>query len=172
MTDNIKMQDTKYTIEITKTSVITENHQISSKQKLNEASTSTNNLKLQGESSQLIQNFNKLNIKEIDPILLLSKQEYLSTENDFNITVDKINDFIFKLNNKGIEKKFERQKAIEYLNNNNINSQEIYNWLLDNQNSSNSVFLLGYFNYYGIVTSENDKKAFNLFINASEKSIY
>ncbi|RGB29447.1 hypothetical protein C1646_766599 [Rhizophagus diaphanus] len=51
-----------------------------------------------------------------------------------------------------------------------IYSIDIYNWLLSNQNSLNSIFLLGYFNHYGIVTSENNEKAFNLFINASEKN--
>jgi hypothetical protein len=63
MSYNIKMQDTEYTNEwfnwneITKTDAI-ESHQAS-----------------------LIQNFNKIDIKEIDPILLLSKQKYLLTKN-------------------------------------------------------------------------------------------
>jgi TPR repeat protein len=55
---------------------------------------------------------------------------------------------------------------LDYLNNYNINSKEIYNWLLDNQNASNFIFLLGFFNY--IKTIRNHKKAFNLFIGASE----
>ena len=41
--------------------------------------------------------------------------------------------------------------------------------LSNNQSSSNSIFLLGYFNFHGIETSINKEKAFNLFINASEK---
>jgi TPR repeat protein len=111
-----------------------------------------------------------MNTKEIDSMVISSKQENHSTEKDFNIyIVDEINNFINILNNIGIEWKLEKQQVIEYFNNHNLNSQEFYNWLLNNQNSSNSIFILGYFNYYGIVTSENNDKAFNLFINASEK---
>jgi len=51
-----------------------------------------------------------------------------------------------------------------------MNSQEIYNWLLINQNNSDSIFLLGYFNFTGIETSEDKRKAFNLFISASEQN--
>ncbi|PKY62436.1 kinase-like protein, partial [Rhizophagus irregularis] len=60
--------------------------------------------------------------------------------------------------------------VIEYFNDHNINSQGFYNWLLNNQNNSNSIFILGYFNYRGIVINKNNEKAFELFINASEKN--
>src|SRR5581483_11849383 len=83
--------------------------------------------------------------------------------------VDEINAIIFRLFNKGVENNLIKQQVIEDFNNHNIKPQEIYNWLLNNQNSSNSIFLLGYFNYYGIETSKNNE-AFNLFINASEKN--
>ncbi|POG74927.1 kinase-like domain-containing protein, partial [Rhizophagus irregularis DAOM 181602=DAOM 197198] len=117
---------------ITKTDVIIENHQISNEQELNETSLSTNanNSEMQGDLSQLIQNFDKMDTKGIDSITVLSsKQETLSTEKDFNIVVDEINDFIFLLKNKGIEQKSEKQQVIEYFNDHNINSQEIYDWL-------------------------------------------
>ncbi|UZO02670.1 uncharacterized protein OCT59_021149 [Rhizophagus irregularis] len=153
---------------ITKSDVIVDNHQMSNEQE-NDFFISTNNLELR-DLSQLIQNFDKMNTKEIDSMAISSKQENLSTEKDFNIIVDEINDFIYKLENKGIGWKLEKQQTIEYLNNHNLNSQEFYNWLLNNQNSSNSIFILGYFNFYGIITNENDDKAFNLFINASEKN--
>jgi TPR repeat protein len=177
MSDSIKKQDTEYTnkwdncIEITKTDAITENHQTSNKQELSEAFLNTNNSVLQGELSQLIQNFNKISVKETDPVILLSKKEYLSNENDFVIIVDKINDFILELSNKGIKRNSVKQQVVEYFNDNDINSKDIYNWLLNNQNNlnSNPIFILGYFNYYGIITKENNEKAFNLFINASEK---
>ncbi|EXX55532.1 uncharacterized protein OCT59_024208 [Rhizophagus irregularis] len=141
------MQDIEYTNE----------------QKFNFTSLSTNNSELQGDLFQLIHYFDKINIKEIDPMVIFSKQENFTIE-DFNIIVDKINDFITELNIKGIERESEKQ-IIEYFSNHNINSQEFYNWLLNNQNSSNSIFILGYFNCYGIITNRNKEKAFNLFIN-------
>ncbi|EXX61269.1 Skt5p [Rhizophagus irregularis DAOM 197198w] len=152
----------------TKSDVIVDNHQMSNEQE-NDFFISTNNLELR-DLSQPFQNFDKMNTKEIDSMAISSKQENLSTEKDFNIIVDEINDLIYKLGNKGINWKLEKQQVIEYFNNHNLNSQEFYNWLLNNQNSSNSIFILGYFNYYGIITSEINDKAFDLFINASEKN--
>ncbi|GBB88065.1 hypothetical protein RclHR1_01460015 [Rhizophagus clarus] len=154
---------------ITKADVMTENFQSSDKQEFDEASLSTSYSELRGELSQLIQNFDRMDTKEIESIAILNKQENLSTEKDFNMKVDQINDFIFKLLNKGFEVHLSKQKVIEYFNNHNINLQKIYDWLLNNQNNSNAIFLLGYFNYYGIITSVDYKEAFNLFINASEQ---
>ncbi|GET03246.1 kinase-like domain-containing protein [Rhizophagus clarus] len=104
--------------------------------------------------------------KEIDSIATSSKQENLSAEKYFSMIIDEIYDFIYKLLNKGIDRKFEKQKVIEYFNDHNINSQEIYNWLLNNQISANSIFLFGYFNYHGIIASENYDEALSLFICA------
>ncbi|GET03230.1 kinase-like domain-containing protein [Rhizophagus clarus] len=91
-------------------------------------------------------------------------------EKDFNIIVDEINDFIYKKLDETQQFELVKQKVIKYFNEHNINAQEIYNWLLNNQISTNSIFLLGYFNSCGIVTSNDNEKAFNLFINASEKN--
>ncbi|GET03242.1 kinase-like domain-containing protein [Rhizophagus clarus] len=104
--------------------------------------------------------------KEIDSIA--TKQENLSAEKDFSKIVDEINDFIYKLLNKGIDRKFEKQKVVEYFNDHNINTKEIYNWLLTNNNriGANSIFLFGYFNYRGIIASENYNEALNLFTYA------
>ncbi|EXX68524.1 uncharacterized protein OCT59_024228 [Rhizophagus irregularis] len=154
---------------ISKTDVIVEDHQMSNEIEFNEASLSTNNPELQGDLSQLIQNFDKINIKEIDPMVILSKQENFPIE-DFNIIVDEINDLIYKLNNKGLEWESDKQKTIEYFDDHDINSQEFYSWLLVNQNSSNSIFILGYFNYYGIIISKNNERAFDFFFNALEKN--
>ncbi|CAB4388154.1 unnamed protein product [Rhizophagus irregularis] len=54
---------------ITKTDAIAENFQLSGEQEVNDAS-NTNNSESQGDLSQLIQNFNKMNTKEIDPMEL------------------------------------------------------------------------------------------------------
>ncbi|GES97543.1 kinase-like domain-containing protein [Rhizophagus clarus] len=104
--------------------------------------------------------------KEVDSITISSTQK---NEKDFNMIVDGINDLIYESLNKGIDRILIKQKVIEYFNDHNIDAQETYNWLLNNQISINSIFLLGYFNYYGIETSLNYEKAFNLFISASEK---
>ncbi|GBC07528.1 hypothetical protein RclHR1_07510004 [Rhizophagus clarus] len=149
---------------------VTENIEFSSNQKLDEISLITDNSKSQGVISQLIQNFNKINIKEIDPITVSCKREKLSFEKGFDKIVDEVNDLIVKSKNKGIEWKLLHEQVIKYFDSHNVNSQEIYNWLLNNQNSSNSIFLLGYHYYFGVGISENNKKAFNLFIDASEQN--
>ncbi|CAB4415529.1 unnamed protein product [Rhizophagus irregularis] len=126
---------------ITKT---TENHQT----ELNLQSTSTDgqnfnpinidtsniNNSLHGEMSQIIENFDKMDTKEMGKVLALEKY------------------------------------ILDYFNNNNINSKEIYDWLLINQNNSDSIFLFGWFNYFGIETSEDNEKAFNLFIKVPEQN--
>ncbi|EXX63844.1 Skt5p [Rhizophagus irregularis DAOM 197198w] len=49
-----------------------------------------------------------------------------------------------------------------------INLQKIYNWLLNNQDNSNSIYLLGYLNYYGIGININMKKSLELFQKAAK----
>ena len=58
----------------------------------------------------------------------------------------------FKELNKGIEQRVRKQNILNHINDYKINLQEIYNWLINNQTSSNSIYLLGYFNYHGIGT--------------------
>ncbi|GBC09615.1 hypothetical protein RclHR1_00900001 [Rhizophagus clarus] len=50
-----------------------------------------------------------------------------------------------------------------------IDSKEIYDWLINNQNDSdsNSIFLLGNFNYLGIGTQINKENAFKLYEKAA-----
>ncbi|GBC22501.2 kinase-like domain-containing protein [Rhizophagus irregularis DAOM 181602=DAOM 197198] len=67
---------------ITKTDAIANNLQSLDKQEFNKASLSINGLESQEELSQLIQNFNKMITKEIDPMIVLSKQENISAEED------------------------------------------------------------------------------------------
>ncbi|GET03179.1 kinase-like domain-containing protein [Rhizophagus clarus] len=109
-------------------------------------------------------------IKEIDSMTISCIQENLSIEKDFNVIVGKINDLIYELLNEACEFILVKQKVIKYFSDHIINTKDTYNWLLNNQISTNSIFLLGYFNFHGIITSENNKKAFNLFIIASEKN--
>src|SRR6266498_5533482 len=64
----------------------------------------------------------------------------------------------------------EGKPVLDFLNNQDITSHEIYDWLSNNQSNLNSIFLFGYFHFFGIETSKNYEKAFDLFINASKKN--
>ncbi|EXX69381.1 Ste7p [Rhizophagus irregularis DAOM 197198w] len=108
---------------------------------------------LYGEMSQVIENFNKMRIEEIEPSM--------SSNNNFDIIV---NEIILLLENTEIVRK--KHEVINYLNNHNITSQEFYAWLLNNQNDSNSIFLLGVFNHFGIEVNVDKQKAFELYQNA------
>ncbi|GBC22500.2 kinase-like domain-containing protein [Rhizophagus irregularis DAOM 181602=DAOM 197198] len=68
---------------IAKTDAIANILQSLDKQEFSKASLSINGLESQRELSKLIQNFNKMNTKEIDPMIVLSKQENISAEEDF-----------------------------------------------------------------------------------------
>ncbi|GBB83915.1 hypothetical protein RclHR1_10580003 [Rhizophagus clarus] len=118
----------------------------------------------------IIANFGKINTKEIDPIAVSNKRKKLLFEKGFDIIVDEINDIIFNSLNKGIYWKLLNKQIIEHSNYYNINPQEIYDWLSNNPNDSNSIFLFGYFNYHGIGVSEDVERAYNLFIDVSHVS--
>ncbi|PKK64366.1 kinase-like protein [Rhizophagus irregularis] len=122
-----------------------------------------------GELSQMIQNFTNMNTSEIDSMSTKEQiNENISSENYFSIVINEIVDLIFKENNKCMRNKV-KQHFLDYLNNHNVNLKELYNWLLNNQNNSESIFLLGYFNYVGIGSTKDEERAFNLFINASKQ---
>uniref|UniRef100_U9US91 Protein kinase domain-containing protein n=1 Tax=Rhizophagus irregularis (strain DAOM 181602 / DAOM 197198 / MUCL 43194) TaxID=747089 RepID=U9US91_RHIID len=160
---------------ITKTSMITENLQIKSslqlsdEQDINPANVNTTSIvsnSYHGKLSQ-IQKFDKMNTKEI---ISLSTNEQIINESilsEKNLSkINEIVEFIFRLTKVG-ENPYEY--IFDYFDRRDIKSQEIYNWLIDNQNNLDSIFLLGYFNYVGIETSKNPNQAFNLFIEASKK---
>uniref|UniRef100_U9U9R8 Protein kinase domain-containing protein n=2 Tax=Rhizophagus irregularis TaxID=588596 RepID=U9U9R8_RHIID len=136
------------------------NVQLSSEQKSNdEVPKNIIDSSLYGEMSQIIENFNKMSIKEIEPSMSLN--------NNFDIMVN-VNEIILLLDNiDNIEIVYKKHKVINYLNNHNITSQEIYAWLLNNQNASDSMFLLGVFNHFGIEVKVDKQKAFELYQNAA-----
>jgi TPR repeat protein len=115
------------------------------------------------EFSQIVQNFSKFSIKEIEPTTQKNIHENIFEE-ELSIVIDELVNIYLKELKEGKERKVRRQNTLDYIKNNyKINLQEIINWLLNNQNDSNSIYLLGYFNYYGIGVDIDMKKAFKLF---------
>ena len=157
MSDNIEMQNAyKY--------YQTDNNYPQSSQlniNSNNVDTLNSNNSLCGESSQIIQNFYKVDIKEIGPTTQDIKETIF--EEDLNIVINELINLCFEevLNKK--------QFVLDYFNIHKINLQEIYNWILNNETtSSNSIYLLGYFNYHGIGTNINKKNAFELYKKAAD----
>ncbi|GBB84172.1 hypothetical protein RclHR1_01080028 [Rhizophagus clarus] len=122
---------------------------------------------------EMKEDINKLGLKKIKSTKTRKKKSIMSIINFFkknlSISVDEIINVINQMTDE--EKVWEEQKNIllDYFVTNNINSKKFYNWLLSNQNISKNIFLLGYFNHLGIETDEDNEKAFNLFIDASEQ---
>ncbi|EXX72209.1 uncharacterized protein OCT59_024477 [Rhizophagus irregularis] len=82
--------------------------------------------------------------------------------------VDELVNLIYKKLNEGNDKEVIKQNVLFNISNHKLTSKEIYTWLLNNQNNSNSIILLGYLNYYGIETDINVKKAYELFQKAAD----
>ncbi|GES74739.1 kinase-like domain-containing protein [Rhizophagus clarus] len=111
------------------------------------------------EFSHIIQNFDKINVKEIEPTIIFNE--------DLGIVIDELINFIFKeLNEEICDDNIINKKFINFMNNHEIIPREIYNYLLYDQNNSNSIYLLGYFNYYGIEVNINQQRAFELYQKA------
>ncbi|RGB36249.1 hypothetical protein C1646_697668 [Rhizophagus diaphanus] len=111
-------------------------------------------------------NFNRISIREVEPTIQNINENIY--EEDLSIVVNELVNLYFKEVNEGIEERVRKKHILDYINNLNINLQEIYNWLLNNQNDSNFIQLLGYFNYYGIVINADVQKAFKLYQKAAE----
>ncbi|RIA82401.1 kinase-like domain-containing protein [Glomus cerebriforme] len=158
---------------------------------LNIVEDSKSNL-IHSEFSQFIQNFSDMNTNETESSMAtcnlvinetipsennintnvtessmatcnLVINETISLENNFIVIVDEI---IFILDNVQ-EEEIARLKVINYLEEHNLTSQEIYNWLLNNQNDPNSIVLFGMFNLLGIEIIVNNYRAFDLFQEAA-----
>ncbi|RGB27588.1 kinase-like domain-containing protein [Rhizophagus diaphanus] len=119
-------------------------------------------ISLHGELTQIIEDFNKLNAEESEISILSDRvinNDVLPGKN-FN---EVVNEIVLLLESIGIERK--KHEIISYLHKYNIASQEIYNWLLNNQDkdNSNSIVLLGVFNHFGIDICVNEQRAFELY---------
>ena len=118
---------------------------------------SSNNNNSLDEFSQIIQNFDKINIKEIEPTTKNINKHIF--EGDLSIVIDELVNLIFKGLNEGKNEVVRKQNVLDYINNHKIILQEIYNLVLNSQNNSNSIFMLGNFNYFGIGTNIDKAKS-------------
>jgi TPR repeat protein len=112
------------------------------------------------------QNFNKMNIKEIEPMTQQCINENIFEE-DLSIVIDELLNIYFKELNEEKERIVRKRSILNNINNFNINLQEMVKWILNNQNDSNFIYLLGYFTYHGIGVDSDIKKAFKLFQQAA-----
>ncbi|GBB86612.1 hypothetical protein RclHR1_00130053 [Rhizophagus clarus] len=135
--------------------------------KLNEIVTKLDHCEL--NSKLLNEQLSSRNIIKLNTKFTMPINKRIIFEKDLIIIVKEIVSFIFKITDQGKDCKLRKQILLNYFHNQDINSDEIYNWLIKNQNDSDSIFLLGYFNYLGIKMNENYKKAFGLFFIISEK---
>ncbi|POG69206.1 kinase-like domain-containing protein, partial [Rhizophagus irregularis DAOM 181602=DAOM 197198] len=108
-----------------------------------------------------------LNTIEIGSTRSTRSSEEEFTERDLSKNVEDITKLYFKILNEGKSLNIRKKYVLDYLNDHNISKKEIHNWLSNNQNNSDNKFLLGYFNYFGIVKNKNYELAFYLFMTAS-----
>src|SRR5437764_6453853 len=129
---------------ITKTNnITTECYQTDNYELDSQKNTSTNNNSL----SQMIQ---------IESTIITSiKQDTHGNILDLSFVIEDLVNLIFKKLNEGKEESVVKKCILDYINNHKLIPQEIYNWLLNNQNDLNHIYLLGYFNYHGIETNIN-----------------
>jgi TPR repeat protein len=120
----------------------------------------------EGLSKIIIHNFDKINEKEIEPTIQNIHENIF--EEDFSIVINDLVNFYFKEVNEGKDKNERKQHILDCINNFKINLLEICNWLLNNQNDPNSIYLLGYFNCHGIGMDVNKQNAFELYQKAVE----
>ncbi|GES87639.1 kinase-like domain-containing protein [Rhizophagus clarus] len=106
-----------------------------------------------------VKDFTMIKSKKVESSMSSNSQ----SENGFDIIANDIINFLENNRNK-----IEKLEVLNYLNNQDITLQEINIILLNNQDNSLYIFLLGKFNHLGIETYINKKKAFELYQKAAD----
>ncbi|CAB4404706.1 unnamed protein product [Rhizophagus irregularis] len=118
-----------------------------------------NQIDSKANNPQIIQNFDKMNLKEIEPII----NDHIF-EGELSIVIDVLVDLIFKELNQGEDNIVVKKIVLDFIKNHKIT---LYNYLLNDQSNSNSICLLGYFYCYGIENEVNEQRAIELYQKAA-----
>src|ERR1043166_9370737 len=110
---------------------------------------------------------NMTNNYELNITTTTTEQDINESIFDLRFIIDGLVNYILEGINEGQEERVIKQyiRNFYYSNHKVI---KIYNWLLNDQNHSNSIYLLGYFNYHGIETNINRQNACELYQKAAE----
>ncbi|GBC06537.1 hypothetical protein RclHR1_00690027 [Rhizophagus clarus] len=107
-------------------------------------------------------NNNMYDAKEIKPLISSPQISFYEQKSKKDIV-----DGIAVISDKILENK--KQRILDYLEMNHVTSNEIFDWLSNNQDEVNSLLALGDFYYLGIATSIDKKKAFKYYLEAGER---
>ncbi|GES83707.1 kinase-like domain-containing protein [Rhizophagus clarus] len=107
-------------------------------------------------------NNNMYDAKEIKPLISSPQISFYEQKSEKDIV-----DGIAAISDKILENK--KQRILDYLKMNHVTSNEIFDWLSNNQDEVNSLLALGDFYYLGIATSIDKKKAFKYYLEAGER---
>ncbi|CAG8574185.1 8985_t:CDS:2 [Racocetra persica] len=127
------------------------------------------------ELKNIIAQNTEINIEDIDNTKTL--EIYL--DNAFginNVKIDLKHDMILFVNNlySTFSKLFNEGGSVSYIiinfiSKHNKTPEEVFNWLLINNDNSKYILLLGLFYNWGIGTDKSDTESFDLFLNAATK---
>ena len=100
-----------------------------------------------------------------------SKDSFESMFNNINnIIVDKLITIIIKYHDRGINFDQIEHLIEQPISQLNQTVDDLLNWLIKNQNTSQYIWFLGLFYYYNIGINENGSKAFKLFLKAADNN--
>ncbi|GBC06121.1 hypothetical protein RclHR1_06630010 [Rhizophagus clarus] len=123
-------------------------------------------LNLTNSEPQIIKYFDNMKLKEIEPTTQNIHESIF--EEDLSIVINEVVRLIFEELNQGKEEHVIKKHVFDFINDHNVCLKEIFIWLSNNQNNSDSIYLFGYFHYYGIKTKINKQNAFELYLKATE----